>query len=213
VRRLLIATVATFGLGQVAIPIEVVFATTTLHAGDSGYGLLLTSWGVGMVAGAAVFALARYVGTMLFLAGGVALIAIGYGGLAVSPTLAVACVMSFVGGSGNGSSWVAARTTLQQQIPIRNQSAVGFMAGGVLATVGSPRTAYAVSAIGVALVLLTFLIRPINRVYLKPVLEGSGKDQIEPIQDGNATTRAPLMAPQDFDTRNQTTSRTPFGIG
>src|SRR5581483_10426551 len=33
------------------IPIEVVFAKETLGAGDAGYGVLLASWGAGMVAG------------------------------------------------------------------------------------------------------------------------------------------------------------------
>ena len=41
------------------IPIEVVYAKETLGAGDTGYGLLLGSWGVGMVLGSIVFAALR----------------------------------------------------------------------------------------------------------------------------------------------------------
>ena len=41
------------------IPIEVVYAKETLGAGDTGYGLLLASWGVGMVLGSLVFAALR----------------------------------------------------------------------------------------------------------------------------------------------------------
>ena len=37
-------------------PIEVAFAKDTLDAGDLGYGLLLASWGTGMVLGSLVFA-------------------------------------------------------------------------------------------------------------------------------------------------------------
>ena len=49
VRRLMIAIAFAMTLSAVPIPIEVVFAKHTLHAGDSGYGLMLSSWGLGMV--------------------------------------------------------------------------------------------------------------------------------------------------------------------
>ena len=41
------------------VPIEVVYAKETLGASDTGYGLLLASWGVGMVVGSVVFATLR----------------------------------------------------------------------------------------------------------------------------------------------------------
>ena len=37
-------------------PIEVAYAKATLHAGDRGYGLLLTTWGAGALLGSIVFA-------------------------------------------------------------------------------------------------------------------------------------------------------------
>ena len=49
-RRLLLAQGAAFVFFAAVIPIEVIYAKETLGAGDSGYGLLLASWGVGMVA-------------------------------------------------------------------------------------------------------------------------------------------------------------------
>ena len=55
-RRLLGAQAAAFVFFSLVIPIEVVFAKETLDAGDAGYGALLASWGVGMVAGSLVFA-------------------------------------------------------------------------------------------------------------------------------------------------------------
>ena len=40
----------------ISIPIEVVFAQHSLHAGAGGYGALMSSWGVGAVVGSAAYA-------------------------------------------------------------------------------------------------------------------------------------------------------------
>ena len=40
----------------ISIPVEVVFAQHSLHAGAGGYGALLSGWGAGAVAGSAVYA-------------------------------------------------------------------------------------------------------------------------------------------------------------
>jgi len=175
-RRLVFGTAAALLFAAAVIPIEVVFAKRTLHAGDSGYGLLIGAWGVGMILGSAVFAVAGRVRLMVVILGGIALIAAGYAGLAVSPTLAVACAFSAVGGIGNGVWWIAVITALQQSIPTTAQSAVmavlessnqlmpaiGFILGGAITAIGSPRTAYAFSAAGVALVLLVTAARPVG---------------------------------------------------
>jgi hypothetical protein len=221
VRRLLLATAVTFGLSQVAIPVEVVFAKTTLHAGDSGYGLLLTSWGVGMIVGAAVFAAGNRLRLMPLLGVGTFLIALGYAGIAISPTIAVACAVSVVGGLGNGVAWVAAKTTLQERIPLSNQSAVlsvldglnqvlpalGFMAGGALATLASPRTAYAVSAVGVGLLLVLFLVRPLGEADRQQgseepsecqseyAAESAKSSAIADLQENAYDNRIPLVVP------------------
>ena len=55
-RRLLIAEGLAFVFFSAVIPIEVIYAKETLGAGDTGYGLLLASWGAGMVLGSVVFA-------------------------------------------------------------------------------------------------------------------------------------------------------------
>jgi MFS family permease len=185
VRRLLIAITLTFALSSIAVPIEVVFAQRTLHAGSTGYGLLLASWGVGMIVGGAVFTLGKGIRLMPLLGFSTALVAIGYGGLAISPTLAVACAFSWLGGTGNGAAWVAAMTAIQERTPLHAQSAVtsvlyaldqvmpavGFVIGGVITAASSPRVAYAVSGIGTALALAFFVIRPIDRVPLNTIDE------------------------------------------
>ena len=66
-RRLLIAQGAAFIFFAAVIPVEVVYAKETLGAGDSGYGLMLASWGVGMVLGSLVFAVVRRVSLALLL--------------------------------------------------------------------------------------------------------------------------------------------------
>lgn len=177
ISRLMVAMSLVIALGSVAVPVEVVFAKTTLHAGDSGYGLLLTSWGVGMVIGSFAFATLRSLRLMSVLAVSTSLIVIGYTGLAAAPSLAVALCFSVIGGTGNSAAWVAARTALQERIPLTRQSAlmavleacnqvmpaIGFAAGGAITALSSPRIAYAVSAAGVALVLVAFSISRIDR--------------------------------------------------
>ena len=96
------------------IPIEVIYAKETLGTGDSGYGLMLASWGVGMVLGSSsspgsAGCRCRY---LLFLS--TLAVGAGYLGLAAAPTLAVACAASVVGGAGNGVQWVAAISAVQE---------------------------------------------------------------------------------------------------
>jgi MFS family permease len=97
-----------------------------------------------------------------------ALIGAGYVGLALAPSLGLACAFSALGGLGNGAQWIAVVTAVQHAVSAVAQSsvmavlesinqimpAVGFLLGGVLVALGSPRTAYAVAAGGVLIVLL-----------------------------------------------------------
>ncbi len=159
---------------SIAIPIEVVFAKQTLHAGDSGYGLLLGAWGLGMVIGGAAFAAAERVPLPIVLVASAVTIAAGYCGLAAAPDLAVACVCSALGGLGNGSGGVAIMNALQEALQLRFQGtvmavvegliqlapAIGFVLGGAIATAYSPRGAYLVSGAGVMAVLLGTLLLP-----------------------------------------------------
>jgi MFS family permease len=214
VARLLIAVSLVVGLGAVALPIEVVFAQRTLHAGATGYGLLLSSWGVGMILGGIAFAVGKDVRLMLMLGVSTLLEALGYGGMAVSPTLAAACLFSFVGGIGNSAAWVAAKTALQERIPLNRQAAVmavlesanqvmpalGFIAGGAVTALTSPRVAYAISAAGVAAVVAVFTLRPIDRVLL-----GSGA-ALATTDGGDRSPGLRLAEPQENDQSRRTSS-------
>ena len=76
------------------VPIEVVYAKESLGVSDTGYGVLLGSWGVGMLFGSLVFARLRRASLPLLLLCSTLAIAAGYLGMAAAPTLAVACVAS-----------------------------------------------------------------------------------------------------------------------
>lgn len=185
VRRLLVAVAFVFLLGSIPIPIEVVFAKETLHAGDRGYGFMLGAWGVGMIAGGTAFAAFTEMRLIRMLGISTVLAVLGYAGLAVSPTLAVACLFSALGGIGNGAGWIAAVTAVQERIPVSTQSAVmsvlegisqlmpavGFIVGGAITAATSPRDAYAVSAVGVAVIVVAIGLRPIDRARLSPVAQ------------------------------------------
>src|SRR5436190_1407615 len=89
-KQLLIAQGAAFVFFAAVIPIEVIYSKQTLGTGDSGYGLLLASWGVGMVIGGIVFARARRASLPLLLFFSTLAVGAGYLGLAAAPTLAFA---------------------------------------------------------------------------------------------------------------------------
>jgi MFS family permease len=162
-RRLLIAQGGAFVFFAAVIPIEVIYAKETLGAGDSGYGLLLASWGVGMVLGSIVFAAVRRAPLPVLLFFSTVVVGGGYLGLAAAATLAVACAASVAGGAGNGVQWVAAVSAVQeltaQGMQARVMSVlesigaampgVGYVVGGLVATGQDPRTTFLVAGIGV----------------------------------------------------------------
>jgi MFS family permease len=165
--RLMVAEGAAFVFFALVLPIEVAFAKETLDAGDVGYGLLLAFWGAGMVLGSVLFSAARGASLRALLGLGTLAIGAGYCLTGVSPTLAVACAASVLGGAGNGIQWVAVVTAIQGMTAARYQARVlglleslasgmsgaGFLAGGVIAALLDPRAAYLVAGFGVLAVL------------------------------------------------------------
>jgi predicted MFS family arabinose efflux permease len=150
------------------VPIEVVYAKETLEVSDAEFGILLSSWGVGIVLGSIFFLRLRQVrlGPLIFAA--TAAIGVAYLGMSAVTTLAAACAFSVVGGIGNGIQWVAVMTALQESTPANMQArmtgllesatsfttGLGFLLGGVVAALTSAPTAYAVSGAGVAVLLV-----------------------------------------------------------
>jgi MFS family permease len=161
-RALLLADAIALVFFQSAGPIEVAYVKATLHAGDRGFGLLLTTWGAGAVLGSLVFA--RLVGRSLaaMLGAGALAIGVAYLGFAAAPALVVACVAALVGGAGNGVELPALISVVQRLTPQRLHGrlmgavesigalslAIGLPLGGALVALSSPRTAFLAVGLG-----------------------------------------------------------------
>ncbi|MGV1049146.1 MAG: MFS transporter [Solirubrobacterales bacterium] len=167
-RRLLVAQGAAFVFFAAVIPVEVIYVKETLGSSDSGYGLLLASWGAGMVLGSLLFAAIRRLPLVYLLLFSTLAVGAGYLGLAAAPTLAVACAASVLGGAGNGIQWVSAISAVQELTAQGMQArvmavlesigaampGVGFALGGLIATFASPRVTFLVAGIGVIAIVL-----------------------------------------------------------
>lgn len=146
----------------ISIPVEVVFAGHTLHAGAGGYGALLSAWGTGAVVGSAIYARWRRRPARVLLGGSGASLAVGFSLMAGAPTIVVAVIGAALGGAGNGIVSMAAKTVLQEYTPQRwmglittlNESVsqaapgIGILLGGVIATIANPRIAFAIAGVG-----------------------------------------------------------------
>ena len=167
-RRLLAAQAAALVFFSAVIPIEVIYAKETLDAGDTGYGLMLGSWGVGMVLGSVVFATLRRAPLPLLLFFSTVAIGAGYLGIAAAQTLAVACLASVLGGAGNGVQWVAVVSAVQE-LTTRSMQArtlgtlesvasatpgIGYLLGGLIASGWNPRATFLVAGVGVLVIVI-----------------------------------------------------------
>jgi MFS family permease len=167
-RRILTAQGLAFVFFAAVLPVEVVYVKETLGSNDTGYGLMLASWGVGMVLGGLLFARLRQASLPLLLLCSTLAVAAGYLGLAVAPTLAVACVASVLGGTGNGIQWVTAISAVQELTAESMQARVmsvlesigaampgiGFALGGLVAALVSPRMTFVVAGAGVVAIVV-----------------------------------------------------------
>ncbi len=166
---LLLAQAAAFVFFTAVIPIEIVYAKETLHAGDSGYGALLSAWGIGMVVGSLVFtAVGQHMSLKPVLFFSTLAIGLSYLGLAAAGTLALACLAAAFGGLGNGMQWVSVLSAVQELTASQFQArvvglleasgkampGVGFLLGGVIAAVLSPRASFLTAGLGVVAVLV-----------------------------------------------------------
>jgi Major Facilitator Superfamily len=167
IRGLILGEGIAFVFFYLVVPVTVVYAVRSLHAGTGAYAAILASWGVGIAIGSAIqVRLARRVGsTMILLCTGA--VALGYLGSAVAPTIAVACAASVVGGIGNGTQWASVETAIHQLVAesFRTRTAatlealaaiapgVGILLGGLLTAAFSPRAAYLVAGVGLLVLI------------------------------------------------------------
>jgi hypothetical protein len=151
--------------------IEVPYAKATLHAGDRGYGLLLTVWGVGAAIGSLGFARSarRPIGVML--SAGTVAVGLAYVGFSLAPSLGVACLAGVLGGAGNGVQWASLISAVQQLTPPNLHArmmgaveainalfpALGLILGGALTAASSTRTAFLVVGVGAVAMTVAFV--------------------------------------------------------
>jgi hypothetical protein len=146
----------------ISVPVEVVFAEHSLHAGAAGYGAMLSAWGAGAVVGAAIFARWRGRPARDLIVLGAGSLGVGFLVMAVAPSLAVAVAGAAFAGVGNGVESVAVRTALQEEVEegwmammmslyealFQSVPGAGILIGGALTALGSPRAALAVAGVG-----------------------------------------------------------------
>lgn len=188
-RLLFIAQAAALVFYTAVIPIEVAFAKVSLDSGAFGYGALLASWGVGTMIGAALFA--KLIGRSLRNLVGWSTIAIGvsYVLTGASPTLGFACAAAVLGGAGNGVEFVAIVTALQEMTAPPFQARIaslidvlwravpglGYVLGGLIAAIATPRITYFVAGAG-GLVVLALASPPLLRESWAPADDDAAID-------------------------------------
>lgn len=146
---------------SIPTPLEVIYTVHTLHAGSTGYGVLMAVWGGAAVIGSLAYARLRHGNSRLLLGVAILLGAAGFAELAVAPTFPVALVGAVLAGLSNGLASVVFNVELQELVPQSwmalamslNQSlmliapGIGILLGGVIASLASVRFAFGVSAV------------------------------------------------------------------
>jgi MFS family permease len=174
---------------SISMTAELFFAVDVLHAGQTGYGGLLTAWTCGMVAGAVVLA-RRVPARLLAVAAlaGVAAQGAGLLGASLATVLVTALAGFALGGVAHGVKNVVLRTLIHDRVPdalrgrafaayngARNAAELGALAlGGALVGALGARTALLLSgAIPLGLGLL-------GLVLVQRSARGAAADPINP---------------------------------
>lgn len=173
-RRLLLGEALALVFFTFSGPLEVAYAKSTLHVGDSGYGLLVGVWGLGVALGSVVFARSIRRSLAMLLCASTLAVGLANLGWAAAPSLALASFASLFGGIGNGIQWASLISSVQLLTPQRLQGrvmgavegigaispAIGYSLGGAIAVIGTPRYAFAVAGAGAMLSTLAFVSLP-----------------------------------------------------
>jgi MFS family permease len=186
----------------ISMPVEVVYAQRSLHAGAAGYGVLLSSWGAGAVAGSTVYMRWRRLPSRQLIATGAALLGIGFLVLAVAPVFGVAVAGAAVAGIGNGIETVAARTAIQEAVEERwmalmmsfNESlamfvpGLGIAIGGAITELTNPRIAWATASAGaLAMAAAVWIV-------LRPAPRSRAAAAEQPKREGRSHRTSPRSA-------------------
>jgi len=158
---------------NITIPAEVFLAKETFGAGDAGYGLLVSLWGVGMVMGSACMAvLGDRVRLIPLYFSSVFVGALALAGTGLAPVFVLALTALTIEGIATGVDNVATDTILQKRVPdaflgrvfaLRFLSysageAIAYSAGGLLVDAVGPRSTYLFAGIATAAAGLVVLL-------------------------------------------------------
>jgi MFS family permease len=174
----LAAAVAALALFSMSATAEPFFVTGVLGAGSLAYGVLLTSWTLGMAAGSA--GLAHRMGrTRLAVGGLVAVVVQGLGiaGGAVSSVLWMALIGFSLGGVAHGVKNVLLRTLIHERVPealrgrafaayngARNGAELGALVlGGIAVGAVGARAALLVAGLGPVVIGAACLLLVVTR--------------------------------------------------
>jgi ENTS family enterobactin (siderophore) exporter len=204
VRALFALQAVAIAFFTISMPVEVVYAQRSLHAGAAGYGVLMSSWGAGAVAGSTMFMRWRTLSIRLLITAGAALLGLGFLILTIAPVLAIAVIGTGLAGVGNGIYMVSARTAMQEIVEESwmalmmsfNESmsmlvpGLGIVIGGTVTALSSPRAAWATAACGSLIVAAAtwIVLRPATRRVVKSS-EPAPRESARP--RGSPTSAAP----------------------
>jgi MFS family permease len=170
-----IAALTLFSISATAEPF---FITDSLGAGSFAYGVLLTSWTLGMAAGSA--GIAHRVRRAHLAAGGLAAVALqgfGIAGAALSPVVWAAMIGFSLGGVAHGVKNVLLRTLIHERVPdalrgcafaayngARNGAELGALVlGGLAVGALGARVALLLAGVGPAAIGATCLVLLLHR--------------------------------------------------
>ncbi|HTX11315.1 MAG TPA: hypothetical protein VME22_22025 [Solirubrobacteraceae bacterium] len=194
----------------ISVPVEVVFVRTSLGASAAGYGALVSAWGAGAMAGAAIYARYNRLPSRALMALGAGSLGLGFLVMAAAPTFAVAIAGGVLAGIGNGVESVAGRTAVQeltetswmalmmslQESLFQSVPGLGILIGGTITALGSPRTALAVAGLGSLAVTGAIWVVLANLGGGPVPASGAAANGSEPVA---ATATDPELAPDGAD--------------
>jgi MFS family permease len=201
-------------LGSAAINVaEIGFAKDTLDAGDLGFGALVAASGVGLALGSFLSAPALgKVGLRRHYVGSIALMGVGWGAAALSPTIWLAVAFVIGGAAGNGAVVVCNRLLVQRGAPDQYRGralatimssnyavlGVAMAAAGVLTDAFGPRAVW-LAAGGiflvtslVALVMTRWL--PVTVAEEQEAFESSAESAVAALGNGQPAPSEPEVA-------------------
>jgi MFS family permease len=144
---------------------RVFLAKSTFHAGATGFGLLASGYGIGMVlALLLLLRLSKVPPAVALLLGGLAGLAVGNLVTGLAPTLAIAVVAQAAAGAGNGLENIANDTLIQTTVPREVMGrvfgsvytaaflaeALAYAIGGPLLNITSARALFIIAGCGIA---------------------------------------------------------------